>query len=63
MESKRAMLILGLVAMVFLISSEVSARDLNETSTDTKKGNSYLLHVSLLLLKFILNVNGDASQY
>ncbi|XP_045830423.1 dormancy-associated protein 2-like [Trifolium pratense] len=37
MDSKNAMLILGLMAMVFLISSEVSARDLTETSTDTKK--------------------------
>jgi hypothetical protein len=47
MDSKRAMLILGLVAMVFLISSEVSARDLTETSTDTKKGNSYLLSIKI----------------
>jgi hypothetical protein len=38
MYSKMAMLILGLLAMVLLISSEVSARDLTETSTDTKKG-------------------------
>jgi hypothetical protein len=51
MASKRAMLILGLLAMVFLISSEVSARDLNETSSNTKKGNSFQLYVSLLLLK------------
>jgi hypothetical protein len=38
MDSKMAMLILGLLAMVLLISSEVSARDLTETSTDNKKG-------------------------
>jgi hypothetical protein len=38
MDSKKAMLILGLLAMVLLISSEVSARDLTETSTDNKKG-------------------------
>jgi hypothetical protein len=38
MDSKMAMLILGLLAMVLLISSEVSARDLTETSTNTKKG-------------------------
>ncbi|CAJ2653488.1 unnamed protein product [Trifolium pratense] len=37
MNSKNAMLILGLLAMILLISSEVSARDLTETSTDTKK--------------------------
>ncbi|PNX59583.1 hypothetical protein L195_g051491, partial [Trifolium pratense] len=36
MDSKKAMLI-GLLAMVLLISSEVSARDLAETSSDTKK--------------------------
>jgi hypothetical protein len=37
MDSKKAML-LGLLAMVLLISYEVSARDLTETSTDIKKG-------------------------
>ncbi|WJX58955.1 hypothetical protein P8452_44354 [Trifolium repens] len=37
MYSKNAILILALLAMVLLISSEVSARDLTETSTDTKK--------------------------
>ncbi|CAI8586452.1 unnamed protein product [Vicia faba] len=37
MDSKKAMLILGLMAMVLLISSEVSARDLTETSTNTKE--------------------------
>jgi hypothetical protein len=36
MDSRKAMLILGLLAMVLLISSEVSARDL--TSTNTKNG-------------------------
>jgi hypothetical protein len=42
MDSKKVMLILGLLAMVLLISSEVSARDLTETSTDTKQG---MLHI------------------
>ncbi|KAI5433829.1 hypothetical protein KIW84_020905 [Lathyrus oleraceus] len=36
MDSKIAILILGLMAIVLLISSEVSARDLTETSTNTK---------------------------
>ncbi|KAI5381885.1 hypothetical protein KIW84_UN0355, partial [Lathyrus oleraceus] len=36
MDSKIAILILGLMAMVLVISSEVSARDLTETSTNTK---------------------------
>ncbi|CAK8538408.1 unnamed protein product [Lathyrus sativus] len=36
MDSKNAILILGLVAMVLLISSQVSARDLTDTSTNTK---------------------------
>ncbi|XP_058748256.1 cold and drought-regulated protein CORA-like isoform X1 [Vicia villosa] len=37
MESKRAILILSLLAMVLLISSEVSAREFTETSTNTKE--------------------------
>eukprot|EP00414_Alexandrium_minutum_P011155 CAMPEP_0113838234 /NCGR_PEP_ID=MMETSP0328-20130328/10430_1 /TAXON_ID=39455 /ORGANISM="Alexandrium minutum" /LENGTH=54 /DNA_ID=CAMNT_0000806753 /DNA_START=21 /DNA_END=181 /DNA_ORIENTATION=+ /assembly_acc=CAM_ASM_000350 len=37
MDSKKAILILGLLAMVLLISSEVSARDLTETTSDAKK--------------------------
>ncbi|CAL5190253.1 unnamed protein product [Lathyrus oleraceus] len=36
MDSKIAILILGLLAMVLLISSQASARDLTETSTNTK---------------------------
>lgn len=38
MDSKKAMLILGLLAMVLVISSEVSARELAETSTNAKEG-------------------------
>ncbi|WP_180810719.1 hypothetical protein, partial [Klebsiella pneumoniae] len=38
MDSKKSILILGLLAMVLLISSEVSARDLTETSTNAKDG-------------------------
>ncbi|CAK8538394.1 unnamed protein product [Lathyrus sativus] len=39
MDSKNAiLLIIGLLAMILLISSEVSARDLTETSSRTKKG-------------------------
>ena len=34
MGSKAAILILGLLAMVFLISSEVAARDLAEASSE-----------------------------
>ncbi|CAK8538421.1 unnamed protein product [Lathyrus sativus] len=37
MDSKNVFLILGLLAMVLLISSEVSARDLAETSTNAKE--------------------------
>ncbi|KAI5433867.1 hypothetical protein KIW84_020921 [Lathyrus oleraceus] len=37
MVSKNAILVLGLLAMVVLISSEVSAWDLAETSTNTKE--------------------------
>ncbi|XP_058748260.1 cold and drought-regulated protein CORA-like [Vicia villosa] len=37
MESKRAILILSLLAMVLLISSEVSAREFTETSTNTNE--------------------------
>jgi hypothetical protein len=48
MYSKNAMLILALLAMVLLISSEVSsARDLTETSTNTKKG---------ILLKYYIDI-------
>lgn len=43
MDSKNAiLLILGLLAMVVLISPEVSARDLIETSSNTKKGELYI---------------------
>ncbi|MCI26076.1 cold and drought-regulated protein CORA, partial [Trifolium medium] len=37
MDSKKVILILSLLAMVLLISSVVSARNLTETSFDTKK--------------------------
>ncbi|KAL5101726.1 hypothetical protein RYX36_006053 [Vicia faba] len=37
MDSKNVFLILGLLAMVLVISSQVSARDLTETSTNTKE--------------------------
>ncbi|KAI5433863.1 hypothetical protein KIW84_020920 [Lathyrus oleraceus] len=37
MDSKNVFLILGLLAMVLVISSEVSARELAETSTNAKE--------------------------
>ncbi|KAI5433878.1 hypothetical protein KIW84_020926, partial [Lathyrus oleraceus] len=37
MDSKKAFIILGFLAMVLFISSVVSARDLSETSTNTKE--------------------------
>ncbi|KAL5101749.1 hypothetical protein RYX36_006076 [Vicia faba] len=37
MDPKNAILILGLLAMVLLISSQVSARDLAETSPNTEE--------------------------
>ncbi|CAI8586482.1 unnamed protein product [Vicia faba] len=37
MDSRKSILILGLLAMVLLISSEVSARDLAETPTNAKE--------------------------
>ncbi|KAL5101746.1 hypothetical protein RYX36_006073 [Vicia faba] len=39
MDPKNAILILGLLAMVLLISSQVSARDLAETSPNTEEVN------------------------
>jgi len=42
MDSKKAILMLALLAMA-LISSVMSARDLAETSSDTKKGELYIM--------------------
>ena len=50
MGSKEAILVLGLLAMVFLISSEVAARDLAEASS--KKGE---LAFCIIILMSILN--------
>ena len=56
MDSRKAILMLGLLAMVLLISSEVSARDLTETSSDAKKGELYIIFLHIYIYIYILEL-------